>query len=100
MTDAEFSQFSRAFLNGIQSRTPVRTGNLKLNATKLRSIGKDKAKIFVDTEVAHYFKWVNNKPTVGKNDKENRNYKYFQKAIKATIEELGLPLGADVEVIE
>ena len=99
MTDAEFSQFSRAFLNGIQSRTPVRTGNLKLNATKLRSIGKDKAKIFVDTDIANYFDKVNNRDTLS-NGKANRNYKYFQKAIKATIEELGLPLGADVEVIE
>lgn len=91
----------------IRKNTPRLTGNLRDNATKMKSLGADRFVIFVDTSIAPYFKYVNNEELIRREVKvgqrkaqmykRNRNYKYWEKAVDLAIEDIAQALGGRIE---
>ncbi len=94
MTDQQFTNICTDMLHNIQSMTPWATGNLADKATKITGEGTNEIRIYVDENIAPYFKYVNNRPTYrvkgkfGSYTKQNRNYEYFQHAVEVAIENL------------
>lgn len=90
MTDQQFSNICHSMLHDIRARTPYATGNLAENATLIRSIGNNEIRIYVDENIAPYFKYVNNKGTrISKGRiRTNPNYMYFQHAVEVATENL------------
>lgn len=107
MTNQEFNDIVHHMVGKIRENTPRRTKNLMNNATKSKSLGADRFVIFVDTEIAPYFKYVNNEPLIRREVKvgnrkaqmfkRNRNYQYWQKAVDLAIEDIAKALGGRVE---
>jgi hypothetical protein len=77
-------------LHDIRARTPYATGNLAKNATLIRSIGNNEIRIYVDENIAPYFKYVNNRPTLFSKGRmrTNPNHEYFQHAVEVATENL------------
>lgn len=102
MTDNEFTAICRELQSDIKSRTPRRTGNLRGNATLIRSCGANEIRVYVDTDIAPYFDLVNYRQTylVGRRDmkktKQNKNYRYFERAVEIAIENLASKIGGDI----
>lgn len=94
MTDAEFNTISHHFLDNIRSRTPYRTGNLKMNATKIQALGNSRFDISIDMNIAPYFKYVNNYETI--RERRNNNYHYFEDAVEICTEEMALAIGGEL----
>ena len=61
MTDADFNSIVHIALGAVKKNTPYKTGNLRHNATRLMAKGGRTFIIYVDTEQAPYFKYVNGK---------------------------------------
>lgn len=68
----------------IAKRTPYDTGNLAKNATRSESLGGGQARIYIDTQIAPYFKYVNYYQYLN-GGKANPNFLYFDKALKAAL---------------
>ena len=107
MTNQEFNAIVHRMVGKIRENTPRRTKNLMNNATKSKPLGADRFVIFVDTDVAPYFKYVNNYKLIerevkvgnrkAKMFKRNRNYKYWENAVDLAIEDMAKVLGGRVE---
>lgn len=95
MTDAQFTAFVSVIKWELEKFTPYDTGNLAKNATRSESLGSDKARIYVDTNIAPYFKYVNFYQTLV-NGKPNPNHEYFQKGIKSAVERAAKMSGGHV----
>lgn len=115
MTNDRFQNICSQMREDIFALTPYDSGNLANEATKLQRLGDAKVKIFVDEEIAPYFRFVNNEPMLtywsyqrgikdGKIVKrkdlpkishvtKNRNYHYFEKAVEAALENLAKNAG-------
>lgn len=88
--------------NDIEDMTPKKTRNLAEKATLLRSVGANEIRIYVDENIAPYFKYVNNRPTLyvkgkfGSYTKQNKNYGYFQHAVEVAIEKLARKIDGEI----
>lgn len=97
MTDKVFNQIMHGVVSDIRPMTPVRTGNLKKNATYGRPVAHGKFVIVVDANIAPYAPYVNNYSHHVYRDKTgnlvkgriNRNYHYFQRALIKSLEKIG-----------
>lgn len=97
MTDHLFNRLMHGVVSDIRSMTPVQTGNLKKNATYGRPVAHGKFVIVVDADIAPYAPYVNNYPHHVHRDKNgnlvrgraNRNYRYFQRALVASLKKIG-----------
>lgn len=111
MTDNEFSKIVHELLGTIKSMTPRATGNLADKSTKVRASGANEMRVFVDAGsgqrkpmegIAPYFWLVNYRRTYpvktphGVQQKENRNYHYYEKAVETAIERLATKIGGDI----
>lgn len=95
MSDAQFTAISNRLLEYIKKVTPRDSGNLADKATKIKQEMPGEHRIYVDTKIAPYFKYVNNRATLW-NKKENKNHKYFQKAVDGAVEELAASMKGEV----
>ena len=102
MTDQEFTNVCSSMLHDIRGMTPRLTGNLADKATLIRSVGSNEIRIYVDENIAPYFKYVNNRPTLyvrgkfGSYTKQNKNHEYFQHAVEVAIENLARKVNGDI----
>ncbi len=104
MTDADFTRVCTAMKQDISDRTPYRTGNLANNATLIRSTGLNEMRIYVDENIAPYFRFVNERPSYYVNSryrgtkllKYNRNYMYFEAAFVKAIQNLASNIGGEI----
>ena len=102
MTDQQFTFVCSSMLHDIRDKTPKLTGNLADKATLLRSVGANEIRIYVDENIAPYFKYVNNRPTYrvngkfGSYTKQNRNYEYFQHAVEEAVENLARKINGEI----
>lgn len=103
MTDAQFTTICTAMRQDIADRTPYDTGNLANNATLVRSSGANEMCIFVDENIAPYFRAVNlrhsyqvNSIYGGKIVKPNRNYMYFELAFVRALKNLADSIDGEV----
>jgi hypothetical protein len=81
----------------IAKDTPYDTKNLKKNATRFESLGRGQARIYIDTKIAPYFKYVNYYQYLN-GGKANPNYLYFEKALKAALIKIARMNGGNVIV--
>ena len=95
MTDAQFTAFVAVMKWELAKFTPYDTGNLLKNATRSESLGSDKARIYVDTNIAPYFKYVNFYEKLV-NGRRNPNKDYFQKGIESAVERAAKMSGGTV----
>ena len=66
--------------------TPIDTGNLRYNAVQSRFHGQKECRIYVDTDIAPYMPYTNEKWVSPKwNGKANPNEGWFKKAIETAI---------------
>ena len=93
MNAPKFNNICSRIYDQIRARTPYDTGNLYNNATKIQRLGDAKIKIFVDESIAPYFKYVNNSTRLS-NSKANKNYQYFDNALRDILEEIAREEGA------
>lgn len=104
MTDTEFTKVCTAMRQDIADRTPYLTGNLANNATLVRSTGLNEIRVYVDENIAPYFKYVNGRPSYrvnsqfkgGKVLKYNRNYMYFERAFVKAVENLANRIDGEI----
>ena len=102
MTDQQFTFVCSSMLHDIRDMTPKLTGNLADKATLLRSVGANEIRIYVDENIAPYFKYVNNRPTYrvkgkfGSYTRQNRNYEYFQHAVEEAVENLARKINGEI----
>lgn len=88
--------------NDIEDMTPKKTRNLAEKATLLRSVGANEIRIYVDENIAPYFKHVNNRPTYrvkgkfGSYTKQNKNFEYFQHAVEVATEKLARKINGEI----
>ena len=90
MTDQQFTNICTDMLHDIRGMTPWATGNLADKATKITGEGSNEIRIYVDENIAPYFKYVNNRPTLFSKGRmrTNPNHEYFQHAVEVAIENL------------
>ena len=107
MTDAQFTKICTAMRQDIADRTPYDTGNLANNATLVRPGGMNEMRIFVDENIAPYFRAVNLRPSYyvnsiygGKMLKPNRNYLYFELAFVRALKNLADSIDGEVIQID
>lgn len=102
MTDQQFTNICSEMRNDIEDMTPKKTRNLAEKATLIRPVGSNEIRIYVDENIAPYFKYVNNRPTLyvkgkfGSYTKQNKNYGYFQHAVEVAIEKLARKIDGEI----
>lgn len=87
-------------VSAFKAKVPIRTGNMRNNATKLLPVGLGLYWLYIDKNVAPYFPYVNGpwvSPQWG--GKENPNEGFFMKAAIAFAEELARRLNGKMEII-
>lgn len=98
MTDAQFTTIVNSIRNDIAKRTPYDTGNLATNATRIESLGVNEMRVFIDTNIAPYFRYVNFAERLV-NNADNPNRGYWERAIKGAVEKIAQINGAEVESV-
>ena len=91
------AQFNKAMfraLKAVRARAPIKTGNLRLNATNYVRLGRLEAKIKIDGIIAPYAvftneKWVSPKWGGKQNPNEGWVNDAFEQAIQIIAETLG-----------
>ena len=95
MTDAQFTTIVNSIRKEIYDRTPYLTGNLAENATRIESLGVNEMRVYIDINIAPYFKYVNDYDLIGGrwdeeqgrmvDQKPNGNYHYWERAVEESI---------------
>lgn len=98
MTDQQFTKICTFMRDDIRSMTPYATGNLANNATLLRPVGTNEIRIYVDENIAPYFRYVNDRPTLLSKGRmrKNPNHEYFQHAVEVAIKNLARKIGGEI----
>lgn len=112
MTDRQYTILTNTILQNIRKATPRDTGNLRYFATKAEPLAHGAFRIYVNTVgdhkpesrdgIAPYFPKVNYEPFLETEDGRsvrNKNYGYWDKAIKKEIERIAKELGGVVSVV-
>ena len=92
MTDRELNDAMHRALATVKKHTPYRTGRLRHEATRLESVGGRRFVIYVDTDRAPYFKYVNGT----RNGKSIKSTGYWQRAVNEVINNIARELGGIV----
>ena len=92
MTDRELNDAVHRALATVKKHTPYRTGCLRHEATLLMARGGRSFVIYVDTDKAPYFKYVNGT----RNGKSIRSTGYWQRAVDEVINNIARELGGRV----
>lgn len=107
MTDAQFTTICTAMRQDIADRTPHDTGNLADKATLVVPGGMNEMRIFVNENIAPYFRAVNERPSYyvnsiygGKVSRPNRNYMYFERAFVSALRNLADSIDGEVIQID
>lgn len=97
MTEHTLEQAAQIVLAKIKSLAPYDTGNLALNAIRLERTAPNEYRIYVSVDgehtpksmdgIAPYMVYVNEKPTLGKGNKTNPNYQWWENAIETALAE-------------
>lgn len=95
MSDAQFTAISNRLLEHIRRKTPYDTGNLRNKATLINQENPGEHRIYVDSNIAPYFKYVNNYARM-RNGGVNKNHKYFQNAVNEAVAELAASIKGEV----
>lgn len=76
-------------INSLRESAPYDTGNLSLNAIKLRKIGIGKWQIYIDQDIAPYMPYTNEEWISPKwNGKQNPNQGWWNNAVEIIIKEI------------
>lgn len=85
---------SRAFWV-LKNSSPFRTGNLRYNAIKLESLGRNEWRIFVDEKIAPYMPFTNEKWVSEKwHGKQNPNEGWFDNGVEKIVNYIAYSLSA------
>lgn len=81
----------------IKMSTPINTGNLRHNATKLESLGNGIYKIYIDETIAPYVPFTN-EPWLSEfwAGKKNPNEGWWQRAVEKAVFRMAIELGGKV----
>lgn len=58
ISEARQAQIMYGALNYLRSLTPIKTGNLRHNATNIESLGEGKWRLYIDENIAPYMKYT------------------------------------------
>lgn len=58
ISEARQAQIMYGALNYLRSLTPIKTGNLRYNATNIESLGEGKWRLYIDENIAPYMKYT------------------------------------------
>lgn len=93
MTDAEFELIVYEAVEQLKARSPIKTGNLRYNAIKVRKIADGTWKIYVDEAIAPYMVYTN-EPWV-KRPGKNPNEGWFDRAVEIIMNTVQARTGAE-----
>lgn len=81
ISEAEQAQVMYSTLAYLKGLTPIDTGNLRYNATKVENLGGGKWRLYVDENIAPYMPYTN-EPWISPkwNGKKNPNEGWFERA--------------------
>ena len=97
MTNRQFHQWVSTFVEEFRKTSPIKTGNLRLNAIRYVFVSPTREEVYIDLDIAPYMPYTN-EPWVADrwNGKKNKNEGWFQKGFDEAVRKANQKMQARV----